>query len=241
MRAEMLKVRSMPTPLWCLIAVLVCFVLGLAGTLAWGPGEDSGVIDIAIGIPTFISSIVFAVWMFGVEHGQNTLRQSLTADPRRGHLILVKFMTMLFWVILITALLFLLAYPLYELASHGHDESLQFENVARYGLAAVISNAAWATVGFAFAMITASMAGGITMTLVFIFVIDSVIDAISQISDYAMGPALTGLTDNIAGYESDIFGDQVVGAGATEVVIVVAWLAGLMILGILRFRNSEIK
>lgn len=241
MRAEMLKVRSMPTPLWCLIAVLLCFVLGLIGTILWGPGEDAGSIDVAIGIPTFIAAVVFGVWIVGVEFGQSTLRQVLTADPRRGRLILVKLAVLLFWVALVTILLHLVAFPLYELASQRHDQSIDAEIVARYGLAALISNVVYAVVGFAFALITASMAGGVTMALVFIFVIDTVISSIRQISDYAMGPALSGLTDNIRGFQTVIFGEKTPNAGADELALVLAWLALLMLLGILRFRNSEIK
>ena len=52
MRAEFLKIRSLPTPFWTGVAVLVCFLGGIAATVAWGIGADNAVLDIAIGMPT---------------------------------------------------------------------------------------------------------------------------------------------------------------------------------------------
>lgn len=241
MRAELVKMRSMPTPAWCLAAVVICFLLGIAATIAWGPGEDADSIDVAVGIPTMIASIVFGVWMFGVEFGQNTLRRTLTADPRRGRLIAVKLLVTLLTIAAVTAILYAAAVPIYDLASSGHDQSIDAGTAARYGAAGLINNLVYATIGFAFSLITASMAGGITMTLVFIFVIDTVTAIIPKVGDFAMGPALSAVTDNISGYETDLFGESVSSVGAGDIGIVLGWLIGLMVLGCLRFVKSEVK
>lgn len=241
MRAELTKIRSMPTPAWCLVVVVVCFLLGIAATVVWGPGEDSDAIDVAVGIPTLIASIVFGVWMFGVEFGQNTLRRALTADPRRGRLIAVKLLAALLAVAVVTALFYAAAVPLYDLASHGHDQSIEAGTVARYGGAALVNNLVYAVVGFAFALITRSMAGGITLTLVFIFVIDTVTTIIPKVGEFAMGPALSAVTDNISGYDTDLFGEPISSFGVGDVAIVFGWLFGLMLLGCLRFVKSDVK
>lgn len=241
MRAELLKIRSMPTPMWCLIALIICFVLGIAGVARWGPGEDAGAADIAVGLPTLIAAVIFGVWMVGVEYGQHTLRQVLTADPRRGRLILAKLTVTVLVVTLVTAGLYLLSLPVYHLAASGHEGSIPTETVLRAGLAAIVGNLAYAIVGFAFALITASMAGGITMALVFIFVIDTVTSLISRVEDFAMGPALGDVTENISGLGTDIFGETVSKATAQDVIVVLVWLAGLVALGSLRFIRSEIK
>jgi ABC-2 type transport system permease protein len=241
MRTEITKIRSLPTPAWCLAIVVTCFLLGIAATVAWGPGEDSSAIDVAVGIPTLIASIVFGVWMFGVEFGQSTLRRTLTADPRRGRLIAIKLLVTLLCVAGVTALLYAAAVPLYDLASSGHDQSIEAGTVARYGASALVSNLVYATVGFAFALITTSMAGGITLTLVFIFVIDTVTSIIPKVGDFAMGPALSAITDNISGYDSDLFGEAISSVGPGDVAIILGWLVGLMLLGCLRFMRSEVK
>ncbi|MBK5233616.1 MAG: hypothetical protein JJE13_11630 [Thermoleophilia bacterium] len=241
MRAEFLKIRSMPTPMWCLIGLLICFVLGFAGVIWLGPGEDGGATGLAIEIPTAIASIIFGVWMFGVEFGQNTLRQALTADPRRGRLILVKLLVTLLCVALVTALLFLLSLPLYDLAASGHEGSIGADALAHIALAAIVLNVVYATVGFAFALIAASMAGGITLALIFLFVIDTVTSIVSWTNDYAMGPALSAITDNIRPFGTDFLGDAVTNVTAHDVIVVIAWLVVLIGLGSLRFIRSEVK
>ncbi|HTU15712.1 MAG TPA: hypothetical protein VMF31_10985 [Solirubrobacterales bacterium] len=241
MRAELLKVRSMPTPMWCLIAVVICFVLGIVGTVLWGPGADSEVVDIAVGIPTLIASIVFGVWMVGVEYGQNTLRRTLTADPRRLRLVFDKLAVMLLLVVLVTAVLHLLALPIYDLASQGHDHSVSASAVKDAALADLMSNFAYSIVGFAFALITASMAGGVTMALVFIFVIDTVVSIVPKIENVAMGPALEKVSSSLRGSDVGAFGENVDAAHASDVLIVAAWLIGLLALGALRFLRSDVK
>ncbi|MGA7396977.1 MAG: hypothetical protein WBW62_05955 [Solirubrobacterales bacterium] len=242
MSAEILKIRSMPTPRWCLVAVLFCFLIGLVSTIIWGTGgDDSGIIDLAVGFPLSIASIVFGVWIFGVEFGQNTVRRTLTADPRRGRLIMSKILAVVFFLLIVTVLFHLVAWPLFDLAAARHDQSISAEEVFRAGLASMLINLVYATVGMAFSLLVMSMAGGMTIALVFIFIIDSIIPAIPKVGDFAMGPALAKLTDNIRGYESDIFGVQVEQAGVVAVVIVAAWVLGLLALGTIRLMRSDIK
>ena len=241
MRAEFLKARFMPTPMWCLIAVLACFILGVGGVILWGPGEDGAAVDVAIGIPTLIASIVFGVWMVGVEFGQQTLRRTLTADPGRLRLILSKLVVMLLLVAFVTAVLHLLALPIYDLAAQGHDESVTWAAVKDATVSDLVQNVVYAMVGFAFALITASMAGGITMTLVFIFVIDIVVSIVPKIDGYAMGPALEKVLSSLRGTDTGLFGETIDAAHASDVLIVAAWLAGLLLLGSLRFLRSDVK
>lgn len=241
MRAELKKVRSLPTPMWCLIAVLVCFLIGVVATIIWGPGEDAAAIDGAISLPTLIASIVFGVWIVGVEYGQNTLRRTLTADPRRGHLILAKLATMILVVALVTGLVLLLALPIFDLASQGHDQSIRAADVKDIALAALLNNLAYALVGFALGLITASMAGGITMTLVFVFVIDTLVSIIPKVGDFAMGPALEKVSASLRGIDSGLFGEEIGSAHASDVLILAAWLIGLLALGSLRFLRSDVK
>jgi len=241
MRAEFLKIRSMPTPMWCGIALAVCFVLGLAVVIWKGPGDGSDAADFAIGLPSVIASIIFGVWIVGVEFGQNTLRQALTADPRRGRLIANKLMVAVLVVTLVTAGLYLLSVPVYGLASSGHDGSIPTETVLRSGLSAVVGNVAYTIVGAAFAFITASMAGGVTMALVFIFVIDTVTSIFSWTEDFAFGPALGSITEEISGIHTEVFGDVTEKMNAQDVIVVIAWLVLLVGLGTLRFFRSEVK
>lgn len=242
MSAELLKIRSMPTPRWCLIVVLFCFLIGLVATAIWGTGgDDSGIIDLAVGFPLSIASIVFGVWIFGVEFGQNTVRRTLTADPRRGRLIFSKAVAVIFWLLIVTVLLHAVALPLFDLAASRHDQSISIQEVARAASASMLTNVIYALLGMAFSLIVMSMAGGMTVALVFIFIVDTVIPAIPKVGDYAMGPALEQLNSSIRGYETDLFGDAIDKAGSTDALIVAAWVIGLLALGTIRLKRSDIK
>ena len=112
-RAELAKVRSMPTPFWCLLAVVVCALLGVAAIWQWGLGADLAGDRLALGFPLAIASIVFGVWIFGVEYGQNTLRRTLSADPAPPAALLLQARSSpCCWSRLVTVLIHLRLLPL---------------------------------------------------------------------------------------------------------------------------------
>lgn len=241
MRSEWIKIRSMPTPLWCLVAVIIGFVLGLVGTVIWGHGEDAAAIDLALGFPTAIASIVLGVWIVGVEFGQNTLRRTLTADPRRLRLIGAKLLVAALVVAAVTILIHLVAWPVYSLAGSGHEGSLSAETIFKFGLAALLTNLTYMLIGAACALISASMAGGMTLALIFIFVIDSIFPLIPKAGDFAFGLALVDVTDAIRGFDSGLFSSDEGHSVGIAALIAAAWLVILLALGSLRFNRSDVK
>ena len=62
---------------------------------------------------------------------------------------------------------------MFSAIASAHDESMSVADQLQYGLAALVNNLIYATVAFALALITRSMAGGMALALVFAFVIDS--------------------------------------------------------------------
>lgn len=240
MGAELLKVRSMPTPFWCGVALAVSFVIGLAATFVWGIGSDLDALA-AIEFPTAICAVVLGVWIFGVEYGQNTMRRSLTADPDRVRLILAKAGTALLLTVAATVLLFLLALPLYGLANSGHDFAFSAGDLLRRGAAAVFGNAIYVLIGAAFALVTASMAGGMTAALVFIFVLDGVLSIIPKVSSWTFGLAMSDVIRAIVGSTE---GGMNEGAGhgvAVALLLVAGWVAVLLGLGVQRLLRSDVK
>jgi len=240
MQAELLKIRSMPTPLWCGAAVLVAFVIGLAVTFVWGAGRDLDSTAL-IAFPTAIAAIVIGVWVFGVEYGQNTMRRTLTADPDRRRLILAKLVTVLLVVAAVTVALYLLALPLYGLANSGHDFAFDTGDLLREAAGAVFNNLIYALVGAAFAMITASMAGGMTAALVFIFVLDGMLSLVPKVGDFTFGLAVADVGRWISG--SAVEGLNAGAGHSTPVaaLIVAGWLAVLLALGVNRLLSSDVK
>ncbi|MEX1219583.1 MAG: hypothetical protein WEB05_04255 [Solirubrobacterales bacterium] len=243
MRAELLKVRSMPTPLWCLLAVCFCALLGLAAVWNWGLGTDLLAFDVAIGFPLAIASIVFGAWIFGVEYGQNTLRRTLTADPRRLRLFFSKFIVAVVLVSLVTVLIHLIALPLYDLAADRHGQSVEIAEFRDLVLSKLVASLVYVIVGGALVLITGSMAGGVTAALLFIFVVDTVLSLVPEIGDYSLGVALSDVLIAIRPAEdmqNDFFTE---GTHPTKeaVAILVAWLVVLGGLGWLRLWRSDVK
>jgi hypothetical protein len=240
-RAELLKIRSMPTPFWTGVAMLVCFAGGIAASVAWGVGEDDAVLDVAIGVPTSIGSLILGSWLAGVEFGQNTLRRVLSADPRRIHLVLVKLATVLLVVAVATLVLMLAGLIVYPLAGSGHETSFDFAMALRIVAACLVTNVTYATVALSLTLLTRSMAGGMTMTFVFFFVIDGLLSLIPKVGDYTIGVAQTDVDLAIRQQSEGIFETTATNSSELAALVLAGWILAFIVAGIARTLASEVK
>lgn len=241
MRAEFLKIRSMPTPLWTAVALLACFVGGIVATIVWGIGDENAVLDVAIGVPTMIGSLVLGSWLAGVEFGQNTLRRVLSADPRRTRLVLVKLVTLLLVVIGVTTLLMLVGYLLFQLTGSGHPAEMDTDLAWRILLACLVTNVTYATAALGLTLLTRSMAGGMTITFVFFFVLDGLLSLIPKVGDYTIGIAQTDVDLAIRQQSEGIFETTTTNDTGIAVIVLAGWLVAFTIAGIMRTRLTEVK
>lgn len=241
MRAEFLKMRSMPTPFWTGVAMLVCFLGGIAATLVWGIGEDNAVLDIAIGVPTMIGSLVLGSWLAGVEFGQNTLRRVLSADPRRVRLVLNKLGALLIVVIGVTTALMAAGFLIYSVTGSGHPADLDSDLAIRILGATLVTNVTYAIAALALTLLTRSMAGGMTLTFVFFFVLDGLLSLIPTVGDYTIGIAQTDIDLAIREQSEGIFETTTTNDTTIAVIVLVGWLAVFTIAGIVRTVRTEVK
>jgi ABC-type transport system involved in multi-copper enzyme maturation permease subunit len=221
------------------MSVSACALLGLAAVWRWGLGDDLLAFDLAIGFPTAIASIVLGAWVFGVEYGQNTMRRTLTADPRRLRQVASKLILAVFLVALVTVAINLIALPLYSIAADRHGETIAIADFFDLVLVGLVANLVYVIVGGALVLITASFAGGVTAALVFVFVIDTVLGVVPTVGDYSLGVALN---DTLLAIRPDegLFGTPVHSTGQA-VAILAAWLIALAGLGWSRFWRSDVK
>lgn len=241
MRAELLKIRSMPTPFWTGVFMIVCFLIGLGFSVWKGVGHDEAVLDLAIALPGAISSIVIGAWLVGVEFGQNTLRRVLSSDPRRSLLVFTKLGAGLIVVAAATVILWLLGVLLFPLAGSGHETTLDTTQAFRNGAAVLLTNLVYATTSMGLAWLTRSMAGGMTVAFVFFFVIDSVLTLIPTVGDYSFGIALSTLEQSIRGTDQGMFAPDVEIGSEVAAITVAAWIIVIFGLGIARTNFTEVK
>jgi hypothetical protein len=241
MRAEFLKIRSMPTPFWTGVAMLVCFLGGIAATITWGIGADNAVLDIAIGVPTMIGSLILGSWIAGVEFGQNTLRRVLSTDPRRTRLVLVKLATVLIIVVLVTTVLMVAGFVVYSLTGSGHAAEMDSGFAVRILCASLITNVTYAVTALALTLLTRSMAGGMTITFVFFFVLDGLLSLIPKVGDYTIGVAQTDIDLAIRQQPEGIFETTATNETSIAVVVLVGWLIAFTVAGIVRTVRTEVK
>jgi hypothetical protein len=241
MRAEFLKIRSMPTPFWTGVAMLICFVGGIVACVIWGIGDENAVLDVAIGVPTMIGSLVLGSWLAGVEFGQNTLRRVLSADPRRTRLVLLKLATVLIVVIVVTVALMAAGFVVYSIAGSGHSADMDSAMALRIVAACVVTNVTYATAALGLTLLTRSMAGGMTITFVFFFVLDGILSLIPKVGDYTLGVASTDIDLAIRQQSEGIFDTTATNDTSVAVIVLVGWLVAFTVAGIIRTVKTEVK
>ena len=241
MTAELRKLLALPTPRWTLVATVFGAIVALVVAALAGPGDgkDMMPVQLGVGLATSVGAIVLGAWMIGVEYGQRTLRRALSADPSRARLVLAKLGVALGAVTVVTLLISVITAPVFSAIASSHNESMSVADQLQYGLAALVNNLIYATVAFALALITRSMAGGMALALVFAFVIDSLMSAIPTVGDYALATGVVGLMTEISGIDIGGMDD----GGPTlllAVGITAAWLAAMLAISVTRFMRTDV-
>ncbi len=232
MAAELLKLRALPTPRWTFVVCLACATLALVLGAIFGTGTDEVVPGVGIELPTAIASIVLGAWVVGLEYGQQTMRRTLTAEPRRARVFAAKVGAAVIASAVLTLGLFAIAAIPYHLIADANDSAADFGNLATRALAALEGNATGAVVGASVALLTRSMAGGVTAALMFMLVLDTALGAIPSVGDYTIGTANLDIYDAIMGDGSDHLG--------RAILMSIVWMGGLALIGAARFRAADV-
>lgn len=242
MTAELRKLLALPTPRWTLAATLLAVAIAALVAALAGPGDgaDLAPVQLGVGLATSVGAIVLGAWMVGVEYGQRTLRRALSADPSRARLVLAKLGVVLATVAVVTLAVSAASAPLFSAIASAHDESMPVVDSLQYGLAALVNNLVYATVAFALALITRSMAGGMSLALVFAFVIDSLMGSIPVVGEYALSTVTVQLMGAISGTAT-------LGVEASDpdlllaVGVTAAWLVALLGVSVTRFMRTDVE
>jgi ABC-2 type transport system permease protein len=237
MAAELLKLRALPTPRVTLLVSLGFVAIAFLATLLSGADKTSTYEDgatSAAALGAGLGSIVIGVWIVGVEYGEETLRRVLTSDPRRLTLLVSKLAVGLAAVVALTIVTWVAAIALLSLSASLNGVSLPADEVMGDAVAALFVNSIYAVVGAGVALITRSMAGGMTVMLALLFAVEVIVAAIPAINDVSLARA----TSEIAGA---ISGDEEEAELARGLLVTLAWVVVVTGAGVLRFLEEDVE
>jgi ABC-2 type transport system permease protein len=236
MRAELLKVRYLPTPrntaaVVLGLTVVVFILLFLLGNDKAADYTDS--VEIVETTFATLGAVVIGVWMVGLEYGQGTLRRTLTADPRRAHLIVAKVAVAIATVAALTIATALLAAVLFSLAAKANGAATPFDDAFRVLPGALFANFLYVAIGIGVALLARSMAGGMTAMLALLFVVDGALSAISGVEKWTIGTAIDDFVQALSNRADG-------GSLPHAALVIVLWSAVIIGGGWYRFTRSDV-
>ena len=237
MAAELAKLRALPTPRVTLLVSLGFVVLAFVVTLLAGSDKASTYEDAATSTAAFgagLGSIVIGVWMVGLEYGEKTLRRVLTADPRRLSLLISKLAVGLAAVFALTIITWTAAVLLLSLSASVNGVASPADELVGEAVAALAVNSVYALVGAGVALITRSMAGGMTVMLALLFAVEVLVAAIPAIEDVSLARATGEIGDAISGEGEDP-------ELARALVVTLVWVVVVTGAGVLRFLEEDVE
>ncbi|MGE4029989.1 MAG: ABC transporter permease, partial [Thermoleophilia bacterium] len=236
MRAELLKIRRLPTPALLLALVLLAPAVAAAIVYIVKPDDPAWyhVAPMTTAATTCqIAAVVFGVWLIGIEFAQGTLRRALTAEPRRVHLVLNKLVVVTLVTLGAAALSALIAYWLGALAADLRSVDYDAGTAAKLGVVLVIGTVLVALLSFALGLLSESLTGGIVLAFAVLFVLNGVLSFVRAIRDYTFGAALDSISDAVDPDTASALGLW----GGIGVAL--AWVAVLMVPALYRFSRSD--
>lgn len=237
MAAELAKLRALPTPRVTLFVSLGFVALAFLVTLLSSTDKASAYVDGAASAATLgagLGSIVIGVWIVGLEYGEKTLRRVLTSDPRRVSLLLSKLGVGIAAVLALTIVTWIAAIALLSLSAAVNGVASPADELAGDAVAALFANSIYALVGAGVALITRSMAGGMTVMLALLFAVEVIVAVLPEINDVSLAQATNEIAHAIAGDEDDP-------ELARGVLVTLAWVVVVTGAGVLRFLEDDVE
>lgn len=238
MRAEVAKLRYLPFPRWTAVLVVAAVVVMGIALLVVAPTNPEKYVDVpntAIGLIASLTALVFGVWMSTLEFSSGTLQRTLTAEPDRNRVLTSKLVITLVIAVVAGLAIAAAAGGLSHLAAVHAKVAIDEDELAGALFGSVPEWTAYATIGFAFGLLSRSLGGGIALGLIFVLAFDGFLSYIPGVADYTFGQLTQDLTNGISGD-----GGTKNGLGVA-VVGTLAWCVVLLVPGWVRFSRGDLK
>lgn len=239
-RAELLKIRSLPTPRYALTGTALILLLSCVVLLIVSPdrGDSSwhGVPLAVVGALNLLVPIVLGAWVIGLEFSSKTIRLAATVQPDRARLLARK---------LAAAVLLISAFATVTLALMFVGEAVMagvggstpdYGNDLRTAASLFVNAVLWGLFAFGLVLVFRSYTGALVGALAMRFVLDTPIALrlIPTVGDYTFGSGADSLMSLISGDPADL-------TVAVSIITAAAWLAAINGLGAARFVIQDLK
>ncbi len=235
---EVAKARYLPLPRWTAAVVMAAAVITGAALIIFTPKNPDSYLSIsstALDQVLDIAALVFGVWVAALEFGSGTLQRTLTAEPDRNRVLTAKLGLVLVGVAVLAAGAAATVGGLTHFAITRADAPVAASHLARAVFAAVPDGVFSAAIGFGFGLIARSMGGGITFSLVFLFVLSGVLSFIPGLRNISYGQASSDLISGIANH------GRAVHSPGLAVLIMLIWTVVVVTPGWLLFLGADQK
>lgn len=238
MRAELLKLRVLPTPRF-----LVAFCFGSVAVVALivfltQPDDPEIYRDAPAGMAwaaAMVSSIVLGAWIVGLEFAQGTMRRVLITEPRRVTILLGKAAALVGAILLLSVGSALFALALGKLTASANTAGFDAHEALRFVPTIALQAVLVALFVAALTLLFRSFTGGLIAGFVMLFVIDTVLRISPAINDYTFVSALNEIDFTTTGGSA---GDHGL-AGA--LLLALGWIAAFAAPGVARFLRGDFK
>ncbi|MFB7842752.1 ABC transporter permease subunit [Microbacterium sp. NPDC056052] len=182
LRSEWIKLTTLRSTWWS-IAITAALTIGIAVLIAFAMSSSAGPQAGALnGIMAVVMPIQFTALLAGIlgaiavtgEYSTGMIRSTLTADPRRGRVLVAKAVVLALFLFLASLAMFVIAAVIVSAILGGHGQALEWgapDKVLLPLLSAAATMAVCALIGVSFGFLLRSGAGAIAATVGLLFVL----------------------------------------------------------------------
>jgi ABC-2 type transport system permease protein len=181
LRSEWIKLTTLRSTWWS-IAITAALTIGIGVLIAFALTSSGQAPRGLNGIMAVVSPIQFTALLAGIlgaiavtgEYSTGMIRSTLTADPRRGRVLVAKAVVLAVFLFLASLVMFVISAVLVSAILGGHGQSLEWgqpDKVILPVLSASVTMAVCALIGVSFGFLLRSGAGAIAATVGLLFVL----------------------------------------------------------------------
>lgn len=238
MRAEIAKVRYLPTPRWtAAVLAAITLIVGLV-LIVVAPSNPDKYVSVPQTVTQFtvwIATLLFGVWLSTLDFGSGTMQRTLTAEPDRNRVLAAKLIVVLVAAAAAGLAVAAAAGGLSHVAANRAGINLDDGDLAGALFGQAPAAVAAAAIGFGFGLLSRSLGGGIAIGMLFVLVLSGIVSFVPGIEDYTYTQLTNDLTNGISGD-----GGTVNGLGAS-IVGTVLWCALIVAAGWVQFVRQDHK